>query len=277
MADRRMLPKTITENDNFVALSAASQALYMHLTLSADDDGFCNQISTAMFRAHAKKKDLDALVNARYLLRFENGVMVIKHWRMGNSIRKDRYVPTVYQEEYQRLTLKDNMAYTLAPSGSELVANLATTRQPDGNQAQPQVRLVKDRVGKDRVGKVNTEDINYTHTAHAHAREDEEDAAFDFFWSAYPRKTGDIKTAYSEYLHALDTGADPNQIIAALKWQAEEWKREGEPQFIPSPEKWLKNRRWEELPRDATSAAGGTNNIFLKIIEEERNGQSRNV
>lgn len=139
MADRRMLARTITENDNFVALPAASQALYMHLTLSADDDGFCNQVSTAMFRAHAQKKHLDALIKARYILRFENGVMVLKHWRMANAIRKDRYTPTVYQEEFARLTIKDNMAYTLA-----------TARQPNDTQPQPQVRL-----GKDSIDKVN--------------------------------------------------------------------------------------------------------------------------
>lgn len=101
--------------------------------------------------------------------------------------------------------------------------------------------------------------------ARARTREEEDDAGFDAFWSAYPRKTGEIKGAYLEYLHALETGATPAQILEALKWQAAEWKREGQPQFIPAPEKWLKNRRWEETPRDA--AVSDTSNIFLQIIE----------
>ena len=161
MADRRMLARTITENDNFVALPAAAQALYMHLTLSADDDGFCSQVSTAMFRAHAKKKDLEALVAARYLLRFDSGVMVIKHWRMANAIRKDRYTPTVYQEEYARLTLKDNSAYTMA-----------TNWQPNDTQLVPQVRLGKDRLGKDSVG----EDIDNNSIYLSEEKEEKEKA-----------------------------------------------------------------------------------------------------
>lgn len=78
---------------------------------------------------------------------------------------------------------------------------------------------------------------------------DEDDEGFDAFWSAYPRKTGDIRQAYLAYVHALDVGATPERIIDALTWQAEEWQEEGEAQFIPSPEKWLTNRRWEEQRR----------------------------
>ena len=140
MAERRMLTRKITDNDNFVNLPATAQALYLHLVMNADDDGFCSQIQTAMFRAHAKKKDLEALVAARYLLRFPNGVIVVKHWRMANTLRKDRHEPTVYQEEYKRLSLKDNGAYTMA-----------TERQPDGNQPLPQDSIDKNRIDKDRI------------------------------------------------------------------------------------------------------------------------------
>lgn len=107
----------------------------------------------------------------------------------------------------------------------------------------------------------------------ARTREGEEDAGFDAFWSAYPRKSGDIKAAYMEYLHAMDTGATPDMILAALKWQSEEWRREGQPQYIPSPQRWLENRRWEESPRD--SAGADTSNIFLQIIEEGRVNDTR--
>lgn len=219
MADRRMLARTITDNDNFVSLSAASQALYMHLTLSADDDGFCNQVSTAMFRAHAKKKDLEALVEARYLLRFDSGVMVIKHWRMANAIRKDRYAPTVYQEEYKRLTIKDNLAYTMATTGQ-------TSRTPSGNQTAtngqpsdanplPQVRLGKDS---------NTGGSTIRAHAPAHTREDEPEdkndlgRVMDFFMDRInptpsPMAVDDIK-GYTETLgadvviHALGIALD---------------------------------------------------------------------
>lgn len=274
MADRRMLAKTITENDNFVALPAAAQALYMHLTMSADDDGFCNQVSTAMFRAHAKKKDLEALVAARYLLRFENGVMVIKHWRMANALRKDRHAPTVYQEELQRLTLKDNGAYTMASKCDSSDADVATTRQPDGNQTATQYRLGKDSVGKVRLGK----DINESSvcTAHAPAREESDKPdpdRWDEFWAAYPRKSGgDIREACMEYIAVIDHGLDPEILISAAKALAKRTTRETF-RYLPSAEKWLRNKGWLENPEASQSTE--TNNIFLQMYEEEYGGDSQ--
>lgn len=130
MAEKRMLTKKITDDDHFQNLSSSAQALYLHLTLSADDDGFCNQVNASMFKAHASVQDLEALLAARYLIQFENGVIVIKHWRMANALRKDRYTPTVFQEELARLKLKENGAYTeredmvaaWLPTGCQMVA-----------------------------------------------------------------------------------------------------------------------------------------------------------
>ena len=146
MAERRMFTKRVTDDDHFMGLSASAQALYLHLMMAADDDGFCNQIAVCMFKAHASTSDLEALLANRYLYQFDNGVIVIKHWRMANALRKDRYTPTAFQEELAKLELKDNGAYTL-------VAN----RLPDGCQVVaaclPQDRLGKDSVGKDRLDK----------------------------------------------------------------------------------------------------------------------------
>ena len=130
MAEKRMLTKKITDDDHFQNLSSSAQALYLHLTLSADDDGFCNQVNASMFKAHASVQDLEALLSARYLLQFESGVIVIKHWRMANALRKDRYTPTVFQEELARLKIKENGAYTerddtvaaWLPNGCQMVA-----------------------------------------------------------------------------------------------------------------------------------------------------------
>lgn len=85
---------------------------------------------------------------------------------------------------------------------------------------------------------------------------DEGNDGFETFWAAYPRKTGDIRQAYLAYVHALDIGAVPEQIMDALSWQAEEWREEGQAQFIPSPERWLTNRRWEEQRRKKKQPKG---------------------
>ena len=76
-----MLTKKVTDDDRFMELSASAQALYLHLSMSADDDGFCNQVAISMFKAHASIQDLQALLEKRYIYQFENGVIVIKHWR----------------------------------------------------------------------------------------------------------------------------------------------------------------------------------------------------
>ena len=98
MAERRMFTKQVTDSDSFIEMSSAAQALYFHLNQGADDDGFNNQIQTAMLKAHAGTDDLKILMAKNFVIRFESGVIVIKHWRMHNTLRKDRYKPTSYQE-----------------------------------------------------------------------------------------------------------------------------------------------------------------------------------
>lgn len=141
MGERRMLTRKVTDDDHFMSLSSSAQALYLHLSMSADDDGFCNQISLCMFKAHASVGDLEALLSLRYLYQFESGVIVIKHWRMANALRKDRYTPTVWQKEFSMLKLKENGSYTLGDDGCQMVAN----RLPDGCP-----NISKDKLSKDK-------------------------------------------------------------------------------------------------------------------------------
>ena len=145
-----MFTKKVTDDDNFMSLSASAQALYLHLSMSADDDGFCNQVSTSMFKAHASIQDLEALLTKRYVYQFENGVIVIKHWRMANALRKDRYTPTAFQEELKQLKIKENGAYSFKKES--LVADWL----PNGCQmvAPEEDRLEENRLDKNRVEEV---------------------------------------------------------------------------------------------------------------------------
>ena len=130
MAEKRMFTKKITDDDNFTSLPSSAQALYFHLNQGADDDGFNSQVQLAMWKAHASTDDLQVLLAKRYVIRFEkSGVIVIKHWRMHNTLRKDRYTPTNFQEELQMLGIKSNGSYTLdmtqaerLPNGCQMVA-----------------------------------------------------------------------------------------------------------------------------------------------------------
>ena len=156
MGDRRMLTKKVTDDDPFMSLSASAQALYLHLSMAADDDGFCNQVAICMFKAHASTGDLEALLSNRYVYQFENGVIVIKHWRMANALRKDRYTPTAFQREYAMLDLKENGAYTMRsePRLEETGCQTVAKRLPDGCP-----NISKDKLSKVNITKSNNNSI----------------------------------------------------------------------------------------------------------------------
>lgn len=128
-ADKRMFTKKITESDAFLDMPLSAQCLYFHLNMNADDDGFVNAPKKIQRLIGAKDDDLKLLIMKSFLLVFEHSVVVIKHWRMHNTIRQDRYHPTDYQDEFKSLGLKDNGSYSLNGNGN----HLATTWQPNGN------------------------------------------------------------------------------------------------------------------------------------------------
>ena len=152
MAERRMIAKSIIKSDQFLDMPATTQCLYFHLLLEADDDGFINAPKSIMRVIGAKDDDMRVLQAKGYIIPFESGVIVIKHWRLHNSLRKDRYNPNPQLEnERKQLVVADNKEY-----------QLATNWQPNGNQLVtsgiPLVATGKDRLGKDRLGKDREEE-----------------------------------------------------------------------------------------------------------------------
>lgn len=111
MAEKRMYSKKITETDDFLALPLSTQALYFHLGMNADDDGFVSSPLKVMRMIGANKNEYDLLLIKRYLIPFENGVCVIKDWRINNYLRSDRYTPTIYTTEKSQLTILENGSY----------------------------------------------------------------------------------------------------------------------------------------------------------------------
>ena len=151
-----MFTQKIVDSDAFLDMPLTTQALYFHLNMRADDDGFVNNPKKIQRMIGASEDDLKLLIAKRFILAFENGVIVIKHWRMHNLIRKDRYNPTQYQEEKTMLELKDNGSYTETIEISMIAGSdnqMATTWQPSDNQMATQDRLGKDRLDKDSIDK----------------------------------------------------------------------------------------------------------------------------
>lgn len=150
MAQRRLFSPDIVESDAFLDMPVSTQALYFHLGMHADDDGFVNP-KRVMRMIGAPDDDLKILLGKRFVLTFESGVIVIKHWRIHNSIRKDRYNETKYLEEKKTLILKENGSYT--EDGNQL----ATKRQPVGKKVATQVKVSKGKVSKGKEDGSSTE------------------------------------------------------------------------------------------------------------------------
>jgi len=150
MAERRMFAKTIIDSDAFLDMPLSAQALYFHLSMRADDEGFINNPRKIQRMIGASDDDLRLLIAKKFLIAFDTGVVVIKHWRIHNYIQKDRYTETVYQEERAQLMLKENKAYSLAdPVCIQDGYSLDTDCIHDGYSLDTQDRLGKDRLGKD--------------------------------------------------------------------------------------------------------------------------------
>jgi len=252
MAEKRMLTRKVTDDDLFIGLSASAQALYLHLSMAADDDGFCKQVSTCMFRAHASISDLEALLSNRYIYQFENGVIVIRHWRMANALRKDRYTPTIFQAELAKLELDDVGAY-------ELVAN----RLPDGCQmvanCLPQIRLDKNRLDKSREEE-NKDTLTLKGSSICAAD-------FERFWSAYPKKRNK-ETARKAFKKLK--GVSIETLLEAIEKQkrSQDWLKDGG-QYIPYPATWLNAGGWENEETETNVPAGLERYSGLARLMEE--------
>lgn len=145
MAERRMFAKTIIDSDAFLEMPMSSQALYFHLNMRADDDGFINNPRKIQRMIGASDDDLKLLIAKRFVLAFENGVIVIKHWKIHNYIRKDRYHPTLYQDEIQQIAVKEDGSYT------DNLNILPADGRPMVDQWLTEDRLGKVSIGKDIV------------------------------------------------------------------------------------------------------------------------------
>lgn len=112
MAERRMISKRVVDSDAFIEMPLSAQGLYFHLCMRADDDGFINNARRIQRDCGANEDDARILIAKGFLLAFDSGVVVIKHWKIHNYIPKDRYKPTAYQEELAELAVKPNGSYT---------------------------------------------------------------------------------------------------------------------------------------------------------------------
>lgn len=109
MAEKRMFSKKVLETDRFYSLPHSAQTLFLHLSLNADDDGFVDNVMSIAMLCKADKKDIAKLIQEKYLLQVSDHVFVIAHWYLNNQIQKDRFHPTIYDEEKNLLVRPNNI------------------------------------------------------------------------------------------------------------------------------------------------------------------------
>lgn len=158
MAERRMFSKQVIDSDLFLEMPLSTQVLYFHLAMRADDDGFVNNSKRIQRMIGASDDDMKILVLKGFIIPFETGIIVIKHWRMQNALRQDRYKPTLYQEEFKRLTLSENGEYTaIEIFGCQDGNQTATNCEPSVAVWLPQDSIGKDSIEKDSTDSTNTQ------------------------------------------------------------------------------------------------------------------------
>lgn len=153
MAKYRCLSDEILFNDNFLSLPASARDLYNYINNKTDDYGFCSEVKHIMRALGSKQKDLQALIDNRFLIKFEDWLFLEKHFFINNkNLRKDRIKPTNYGEYLDRVKLKDNGAYTLRPNGDKV--------QPNDNQTRPNDGVIQYNTIQSNTNQSNTNQTN---------------------------------------------------------------------------------------------------------------------
>lgn len=254
MAERRMFAKTIIDSDAFIDMPLSTQALYFHLSMRADDDGFINNAKKIQRMIGAADDDLRMLAIKRFIIPFESGIVVIKHWKIHNYIRGDRKKNTVYPEEMSLLTEKDNGAYTLKAEEPALSPDqnyLSVTCQSNVSQAtvKCQHRLGKDSIVQDSIGEESIV-------------EDE---------PAAPLPSKPVRHKYGEYKNVLLSDEEYQKLITEFPTDYDQ-RIERLSGYIASTGKTYKNhlatiRNWAKRDGEKKPQASGTSNPFLDMLK----------
>lgn len=136
MAQKRMISKVISDEDRFVDMHAESQALYFHLNLKADDEGFVAGPNRMLRMLNISRERLNELVDNEFILLFDSGIALIRHWHIHNSLRKDRIKETIYQNEKSKVCLDDCRIYTLSDTCPNDVRQMSAQEREEKNRLE---------------------------------------------------------------------------------------------------------------------------------------------
>lgn len=250
MAERRMFAKSIIDSDSFLDMPLSTQALYFHLGMRADDDGFVNSPKRIQRLTNCSDDDLKLLIAKKFIIPFENGIVVIKHWKIHNYIPKDRYHETNYTEEKSMLETKENGSYAL----------LDTPCIQDVYKMDTEVRI-----GKVSQGKVSQEEGRINICPKPKALREE----FENLWSLYPRKQGKDK-AYGYYERARRDGTTYEEVEQGINdYRAYIQTNHIDMQYVKHGSTFFSQKAWQD---DWTVILGtkkeSRRELFERLIKE---------
>ena len=247
MAEKRMFTKKIVvDKDEFLDMPATARLLYYDLAMRADDDGFVGSPRAIMRTTGATNDDMNILLMRKFVLAFESGVIVIRHWRLHNYIQKDRYKPTDYVNEMAQLTTDEKGVYSLDTECIQSVSNPC-----------PQIRdRYRDRLDTGKSKDNNTLTLKGSSVCAQGSAVLE--SYFDTFWREYPKKKSK-GTALKAFNKALKR-TDFDTIMEALRMLkgSNEWTKDGG-QYVPYPATWLNADGWN----DEVGSADGLDNLRM--------------
>lgn len=266
MANRRCFSSKITESDEFFRLPTDAQALYLHLNMISDDDGFVNAAESATARIKNGKKSLSILVEKRFVLKF-GSVYVIKHWRISNSLKNDRVKPLLYSEISKKIWVKQNKAYTDHPeNGCITLYETRTGLKPEWNPNGIQPEHKRNPNGiltEPNLTKPNLTEPNLTVEAGSIDQ-------FEMVWREYPdSRKGNKESAFQAFIHVCPESA--SSMLGSLRqWkQSEQWNKE-DGKYIPYLVNWILRGTWLEKPDKMEIPKGASGELGEAELEAIR-------
>ena len=201
MAEKRMFTKSVIDSDAFLEMPQEAQLLYFHLAMRADDDGFITP-KKVMRLIGARDDALKILMAKNFIIPFESGVVVIKHWWLHNYIRKDTYTETIFKDEKKQLEL-ENKRYELSTSTNRgLPVDESSTQIREDKIREDKIREDKIREDKENKTKENPENLNPKSKKLTKSEERKEFITSlleeNYVWSV------DLETAISDWLEMRD-------------------------------------------------------------------------
>ena len=248
MAQKRMFNNLVIGNDDFLEMPDSAQNLYFHLSMQADDDGFVDNWKSIMRMTGKKEDDLKILIAKSFVIPFDTGVIVIKHWRLNNYIQKDRYKETIHIFEKAQLLTDENNVYNLDTNCIHSI---------------DKIRLDKNSIDKNSIYNIYGQNLDEKEIPEAEILENWE-VQFNEFYNKYPKK---VKK--QDVMKWFKKNKPSNELFSTMMNSLEdfiiskEWQRDSG-QYIPYPTSWLNQRRWEDDGVEQTTKMSALQRAYQK-------------